>query len=160
MHGGEEILRSKPIYENGIWTGEYSHNSYNLPDISNSLKWENKIIYADAYNAYKDLVHISTSQSAFHFSSNAVSSANYKIKLQTAETIVVEITTPSDMKDSDDWSKITVIYSSGKGANTSYTLSGNWNVATVSGTANITKGSTVTGEVTLGAYSIAVLYQE
>ena len=160
MHGGEEILRSKPIYENGIWTGEYSHNSYNLPDISNSLKWENKIIYADAYNAYKDLVHISTSQSAFHFSSNAVSSANYKIKLQTAETIVVEITTPTDMKDSDDWSKITVIYSSGKGANTSYTLSGNWNVATVSGTANITKGSTVTGEVTLGAYSIAVLYQE
>ena len=64
------------------------------------------------------------------------------------------------MKDSDDWSKITVIYSSGKGANTSYTLSGNWNVATVSGTANITKGSIVTGEVTLGAYSIAVLYQE
>ena len=42
----------------------------------------------------------------------------------------------------------------------SYTLSGNWNVATVSGTANITKGSTATGEVTLGAYSIAVLYQE
>ena len=160
LHAGEEILRSKPIYENGIWTGEYSHNSYNLPDISNSLKWENKIIYADAYNAYKDLVHISTSQSAFHFTTKEQSQANYLIKVQNAETIVVEITTPSNLKDSDDWSKIIIIYSSGKGTNTSYTVSGNWNVATVSGTSNVVKGATVTGQVTLGTYSIAVLYQE
>ena len=160
LHAGEEILRSKPIYENGIWTGEYSHNSYNLPDISNSLKWENKIIYADAYNAYKDLVHIATSQSAFHFTTKEQSQANYLIKVQNAETIVVEITTPSNLKDSDDWSKIIVIYSSGKGTNTSYTVSGDWNVATVSGTSNVVKGATVTGQVTLGTYSIAVLYQE
>jgi pullulanase len=29
LHAGEELLRSKPVYKNGLWTGEYSHNSYN-----------------------------------------------------------------------------------------------------------------------------------
>ena len=160
LHAGEEILRSKPIYKNGIWTGEYSHNSYNLPDISNSLKWENKIIYADAFDAYKDLVHISTSQSAFHFSSDAVCKSNYKILKQSKETIVVEVTTPSNMKDSDDWSKIIVIYSSAAGNNSSYSVSGTWNVACVSGYSNAVEGQTITGNVTAGAYSIVVLYQE
>ncbi len=160
LHAGEEILRSKPIYENGIWTGEYSHNSYNLPDISNSLKWENKIIYAEAFEAYKDLVHISTSQSAFHFDTNELSKANYKIKAKSNGSIVVEVTTPTELKDSDDWSTITIIYSSGKGTNTSYNLNGDWNVACVSGTSNVTKGQTVTGQVTLGTYSVVVLYQE
>lgn len=160
MHGGAELLRSKPIYKNGIWTGEYSHNSYNLPDESNSLKWENKVKYAEAYDAYKDLVHISVNQSAFHISQDSVSTANYQIKKQSKETIVVEVTTPTNMKDSDDWSKITVIYSSAAGANSSYTLTGTWNVACVSGTSNAIEGQTITGNVTAGAYSIVVLYQE
>ena len=157
IHGGSELLRSKPIYKNGIWTGEYSHNSYNLPDESNSLKWENKIKYAEAFDAYKDLVHISVSQSAFHFSSDSVSLANYKIKQQSKETIVVEITTPT--KDSDDWSKITIIYSSGAANTSNYGLSGTWNVACVSGTSNAVEGQTISGNVTAGAYSIVVLYQ-
>ena len=159
MHGGAELLRSKPIYKNGIWTGEYSHNSYNLPDSSNSLKWENKVIYAEAYDAYKDLVHISTSQSAFHISSDSVSASNYKVQ-QSGSKIVVEITTPTNMKDADDWSKITIIYSNANGNNTSHTLSGSWNVACVSGTSNAVEGQTITGNVTAGAYSIVVLYQE
>ena len=159
MHGGAELLRSKPIYKNGIWTGEYSHNSYNLPDISNSLKWENKVIYAAAYDAYKDLVHISVTQSAFHISNDSVSQANYKIIQQSKETIVVEVTTPSNMKDADDWNKITIIYSSAAGYNTSYSLNGTWNVACVSGTSNVVEGTTATGTVTAGAYSIVVLYQ-
>lgn len=156
LHAGEEILRSKPIYKNGIWTGEYSHNSYNLPDASNSLKWENKIIYAQAYEAYKDLVHISVEQSAFHFSDATTSNSNISVKQSSGNTIVLEINTPK--KDANDWSKITIIFSNANG-NSSYTLNGTWNVATVSGTSNVVKGGTAAGTVTAGAYSIVVLYQ-
>ena len=64
------------------------------------------------------------------------------------------------MKDANDWSKITIIYSSAAGNNSSYTLNGTWNVACVSGTSNVVEGTTATGTVTAGAYSIVVLYQE
>ncbi len=36
FQAGEEMLRSKPLAEGG-----YSHNSYNLPDSVNSIKWDN-----------------------------------------------------------------------------------------------------------------------
>lgn len=155
IHAGEEILRTKPIYKNNIWTGEYSHNSYNLPDVSNSLKWEHKIIYADAYNAYKDLVHLSVNQSAFHFS-NASQCSNVKVE-NKGSGIILTVNTPN--KDANDYSKIIVIYSNANG-NTTYNLSGSWNVYTVSGSANVAKGQVATGTVTAGAYSMVVLYQD
>ena len=154
IHAGEEILRTKPIYKNNIWTGEYSHNSYNLPDVSNSLKWEHKIIYADAYNAYKDLVHLSVEQSAFHIS-NPNDCANIKV-INNGSSIILEATTPK--KDANDFSKIIVIYSNANG-NASYNLNGSWNVYTVSGTSNVAKGQVATGKVTAGSYSMVVLYQ-
>ena len=159
MHGGAELLRSKPIYKNGIWTGEYSHNSYNLPDSSNSLKWENKVKYAEAYKAYKDLVHLSVSQSAFHFTHDATSVANYRIVSQSKEMIVVEVTTPANMKDADDYSKIMVIYSSGAATTNSYSVNASWNVYMTSGTTNAVVGQTAPSTITTGAYSMVVLYQ-
>ena len=141
LHAGEEILRSKPIYKNGIWTGEYSHNSYNLPDISNSLKWENKVKYAEAYEAYKALVHLSVNQSAFHFSDDATSLANYRIISQSKEMIVVEVTTPASMKDANDYNKIMVIYSSGAASTNSYSVNASWNVYMTSGTTNAVPGA-------------------
>ena len=36
FQAGEEMLRSKPLDDGG-----YSHNSYNLPDSVNSIKWDN-----------------------------------------------------------------------------------------------------------------------
>ena len=156
IHAGEEILRSKPIYKNGIWTGEYSHNSYNLPDASNSLKWEDKIRYADAYEAYKDMVQMAVNQSAFHYSSKSQTQQYVQVKQANDNSIVLEITTQN--KDANDWSKVVVIISNAKGG-TSYNVSGSWNVYTVSGTSNVTKGGTATGQVTAGAYSTVVLYQ-
>ena len=156
IHAGEELLRSKPIYKNGIWTGKYSHNSYNLPDSSNSLKWENKILYAEAFDAYKDLVHMAVEQSAFHFSTSAQINANVQVKQSNTNTIVLEINTPN--KDSNDWSKVIVIISNANGGS-SYNVSGTWNVYSVSGTSNVVEGQTATGNVTAGAYSVVVLYQ-
>ena len=157
LHAGEEILRSKPIYKNGLWTGKYSHNSYNLPDSSNSLKWENKVIYADAYDAYKDLVHMAASQSAFHYNNRNSIVSNLTVNTQNDNTIVLELKTA--VKDADDWSNIRVIFTSAKGG-TSYNLTGTWNVYCVSGQANVVEGQTFNGgTITAGAYSVVVLYQ-
>ena len=154
IHAGAELLRSKPIYMNGIWTGEYSHNSYNLPDTSNSIKWEDKVKYAKVYEAYKDLVEVAK-QPAFHFSTKAEIDANYNLKYSDGNCIFVEIKVPTG-----NWSKVTVLYTSGSGNNINYDLAGDWKVAAASGANNYAKGQTVNGTVNLGAYSIVVLYQE
>ena len=53
LHAGEEMLRSKPDGKGGV-----VENSYNSPDVVNSIKWnllENKI-YHDTYEYYKGLI--------------------------------------------------------------------------------------------------------
>ena len=53
FQAGEEMLRSKPLEEGG-----YSHNSYNLPDEVNSIKWDNlnDPAYQDVVDYYAGLI--------------------------------------------------------------------------------------------------------
>ena len=53
FQAGEEMLRSKPLAEGG-----YSHNSHNLPDSVNSIKWDNlnDPVYQDVVDYYTGLI--------------------------------------------------------------------------------------------------------
>ena len=49
IHAGQEFLRSKPLNDTGL---HFSHNSYNLPDSVNSIKWNNKSFVITSYSIH------------------------------------------------------------------------------------------------------------
>ena len=62
IQAGQEFLRSKPLPG-----GAYDHNSYNSPDIVNSIKWNRKSEFIDVYNYYKGLIALRKAHTAFRF---------------------------------------------------------------------------------------------
>ena len=74
--------------------------------------------------------------------------------------IVAEITRPNSLADKDTWSKATMIYTNKISKDSTYTLTGEWKVAFVSGDTTLKVGDTVTGNVTAGKYAVIILYQE
>jgi pullulanase len=65
IQAGQEFLRSKP-FPGG---NSFDHNSYNSPDIVNSLKWGRKSEYRDVFDYYKGLIEFRKNHSALRFSS-------------------------------------------------------------------------------------------
>ncbi|HKL79225.1 MAG TPA: type I pullulanase, partial [Mobilitalea sp.] len=53
FQAGGELLRSKPRNEEGT---DFEHNSYNSPDVVNSLKWNTKTDNIEVFNYYKGLI--------------------------------------------------------------------------------------------------------
>jgi pullulanase len=159
LHAGEEILRSKPIFDaEGNPTGEYSHNSYNLPDSTNAIKWDEKITNIEVFNKYKELIAINREHALYQLNSFAQCS-NYKIKESSKSMIVAEITRPNSLADKEDWSKVTMIYTNKISKDSTYTLTEEWKVAFVSGETTLKVGDTVTGTITAGKYAVIILYK-
>ena len=59
---GQDFLRSKPrLLSEGEQPDEvniYSHDSYNAPDHTNSVKWNEKLENIDVFNYYKALIRV------------------------------------------------------------------------------------------------------
>ena len=81
FQAGEEMLRSKPLADGG-----YSHNSYNLPDSVNSIKWDN---LNDP--AYQDVVDYYTGLIAFR-------KAHPALRMTSAEEVDQYITVLKDLE--------------------------------------------------------------
>lgn len=62
IQAGQEFLRSKPL-PGGI----FDHNSYNAPDIVNSLKWNRKSTYKSVTDYYKGLIAFRKAHNALRF---------------------------------------------------------------------------------------------
>lgn len=168
MLNGDEILRSKVIIdENGNYildeNGkiEYSHNSYNLPDCVNSIKWNEKITNIETFNAYKELIAINRAHKVFQMSSKAQINSRYNIKKADGKAIVVEISSvPQSMQADETWKKATIIVTNKKCVNEEvYTLTGDWKVAFASGNTTAKVDDVLTGSISCGTYSVLVLYQ-
>ena len=162
IHAGEEILRSKPIYDSeGNFEG-YSGNSYNLPDETNSLKWDEKIKYLEAFNKYKELIAINKEHKIFQLST-AEECKNYQTLCDSTNRylIVSKITRPSSIANEENWSKVLIIYANKKAGTEigSYNLTGQWKVGFVSGDTTLNVGDTVSNNVTFGNYTMIILYQ-
>ncbi|MCH5194170.1 MAG: type I pullulanase [Oscillospiraceae bacterium] len=61
IQAGQEFLRSKPLPGGNT----FDHNSYNSPDIINSLKWDRKSLHRDVYEYYRGLIAFRKAHSAF-----------------------------------------------------------------------------------------------
>jgi pullulanase len=69
---GQDFLRSKPrILDEGEVPDDiniYSHNSYNAPDYTNSVKWDRKNSYRAVFEYYKALIKLRKSSRLFRLS--------------------------------------------------------------------------------------------
>jgi pullulanase len=69
IQAGQDFLRSKPLPGGN----SFDHNSYNSPDIINSLKWDRKTQYKDVFLYYKGLIEFRKAHSALRmYSGNQV----------------------------------------------------------------------------------------
>lgn len=69
---GQDFLRSKPrILKEGEVADDvniYSHDSYNAPDYTNSIKWDRKEKYLEVFDYYKALIALRKSSALFRMS--------------------------------------------------------------------------------------------
>ncbi|GAB6137556.1 type I pullulanase [Halanaerobaculum tunisiense] len=65
LHGGTELLRSKPNPERDKG---FDHNSYNSSDYTNQLQWSRKEQHQDIFNYYQGLIKLRQIYSAFRLS--------------------------------------------------------------------------------------------
>ena len=92
IHAGEEILRTKPSLdpenEHGV-----EHNSYNLPDSVNSIKWSdlNKEEYRNVRDYYKGLIEFRKNHAALRLTSAADVKANVSYRWITNEVVMFVI---------------------------------------------------------------------
>lgn len=89
IHAGEEILRSKPSVD-----GEgVEHNSYNLPDSVNSIKWNDldKEAYRNVRDYYKGLIEFRKNHAALRLTSAADVKENVKYKWIANEVVMFVI---------------------------------------------------------------------
>ena len=114
LHGGEEMLRSKPDPDNeehGV-----DHNSYDSGDITNEIDWDRKEEYSDVVDYYKGLIELRSSHQAF--------------RMETMEEIQQGLTFIDEDIDyllgfkleeqdgEDDWKEIVVIHNANREAKT------------------------------------------
>lgn len=113
IHGGEEMLRSKPDAdrEHGV-----DHNSYDSGDSVNQVDWSLKEQYVDVVEYYKGLIQLRKSHEAF--------------RMETMEEIQKGLTFIKENEDyliafkleeqdgTDDWKEIVVIYNANREAKT------------------------------------------
>ena len=156
MLQGEEILRSKPYISNE--KKHLSHNSYDLPDSTNSAKWNEKVDNLDVFNKFKELININKKHPIFHYST-LEDCANYKVLSDWCndETIVVEVNKNDNINDS--WEQVVIIFTNrkAKSRKTRYNLSKEYTIEYSSGYNSLKVGKKITGDVILGKYSLVVL---
>ncbi len=162
MHGGEEMLRTKPDPDN-IESG-IDHNSYDSGDLTNQIDWSRKDKYAEVVEYYKGLIELRKSHEAF--------------RMETMEEIKKGLTFINENEDyliafrlmeqdgTDEWQKIVVIYNANRTART-ITVDGvdsGWKVVVDGERAGIiplmdTEVILGNGTVTVPAVSAVVIYR-
>lgn len=160
MLNGDEILRSKPLLDDNnqpLGAGQFSHNSYNLPDACNSIKWDEKVTNLETFKAYKALIAIAREQSLFHFST-AEDCANYT-NLWKDNYCIQNVVSKANSEEGQ-WDKAMIIITNAKANNYKVDkISGDWKVAYAYNT-NLTVGQTVNSSITVNDYAVVILYQE
>jgi pullulanase len=74
IQAGQEFLRSKPLPGGN----SFDHNSYNSPDIVNSIKWNRRSEYGYVVEYYKGLIAFRRAHSALRYGSGAEVAENLR----------------------------------------------------------------------------------
>ena len=155
MLSGEEMLRSKPLDGQ---EGEYSHNSYNLNDYTNSMKWDtlSEESVADMNEYYKGLIAFRKAHAGLRMTTTQEIQDN--LHFMDAEANVVAYTI-DNQPNGEIAEKIMVIYNGNTNGVTVTLPEGKWDICingVSAGTQSLAKAE---GSVNVDAISALVLVQ-
>jgi pullulanase len=157
LHAGQEFLRSK----------NYKTNSYNLSDQINSLKWGNRITYADNVSYLKGLIKIRKAHKAFRLATASAITSNMKfLKSTPYQQLGYSI---NGKAVGDKWGSIVVLANSDPASTAKITVpKGTYNVVADGKTVGATDAKGVTkilrtlkstGTVVVPPLSIVVMWK-
>lgn len=157
MLSGEEMLRSKPIEGE---TGSYSHNSYNLNDYTNSIKWDtlDDEATADMYEYYKGLIAFRKAHPALRMTTTEDIEAN--LTFMDVEQKNVVAYTIANSPNEEKAKNILVVYNGNEEAVDITIPEGKWNVYINGEKAGTDVIETVEGTANVAGISAVVLVQE
>ncbi len=157
MLSGEEILRSKPIEGQ---KGEYSHNSYNLNDYTNSIKWDSldDAKVADMHEYYKGLIDFRQEHPALRMTTAEELEANLSFMEVEQKNVVAY--TIANSPNEEKAKNIMVIYNANEEPVDITLPEGKWNIYINGEKAGTEVLGTAEGTVTVDGISAFVLVQE
>lgn len=85
FQAGEELLRSKP---SAYLKGVFEENSYDAPDFTNSIKWDNRTTAADTYAYYKGLIAFRKAHKALRMTTTAQIQKNLVFRNNLGKNVV------------------------------------------------------------------------
>ena len=156
MLSGEEILRTKPIEG----SNEFSHNSYNLNDYTNSIKWDtlDDATTADMLEYYKGLIAFRSEHPALRMTTTEDIEAN--LAFMDVEQKNVVAYTIANSPNGEKAKNIMVIYNGNEEAVDLTIPEGKWHVYINGEKAGTEVLDTVEGTVNVAGISAVVLVQE
>lgn len=146
IQAGQEFLRSKPLPG-----GAYDHNSYNAPDIVNSIKWNRKSEFIDVYNYYKGLIALRKAHTAFRFPTRELIGKNMNFFSRLPQKVVgFSLTGDCSLEE-------IIVFLNPNNYDINLYAFGKYNVYADSDRAGTEPLYTVEGNYSVKAYSIIVL---
>ena len=146
IQAGQEFLRSKPLPG-----GAYDHNSYNAPDIVNSIKWNRKSEFIDVYNYYKGLIALRKAHTAFRFPTRELIGKNMNFFSRLPQKVVgFSLTGDCSLEE-------IIVFLNPNNYDINLYAFGKYNVYADSDRAGTEPLYTVEGDYSVKAYSIIVL---
>ena len=107
IHGGEEMLRTKP---NPNKYHELDHNSYSSGDYTNQIDWGRREEYSEVVDYYKGLIELRKSHPAFRLESMEEIQSSLDFIAQGIDFVIAFKLTSSR----DEWEEIIVIYNANR----------------------------------------------
>ena len=161
MHGGAEMLRSKPDPDSST---AYDANSFDSGDLVNQFDWSRTIKYADEFKFFQGLIAMRKAHEAFRMETGAEVQNGLTFIEENIDYLLGFKLVEQDSTDS--WKEIIVIFNANKEAK-KVPISGvtaNWQVvvdAMHAGVTPLTQTDVVVGDgyVTVPAISAIVIHQ-
>lgn len=156
MLSGEEMLRSKPVEGE---EGTYSHNSYNLNDYTNSMKWDSlsDATIADMNEYYKGLIEFRKAHGGLRMSTTEEIQQNLHFVDVEQKNVVAY--TIDNSPNGETAEKIMVVYNGNPSATDIALPEGAWDICINGQKAGTEVLATAEGSVCVDAISALVLVQ-
>lgn len=149
MFAGEEVFRDKK----GV------HNSYQSPDSINAIDWNQKDLYNDQFNYYKELIRLRRSHPAFRMTSASEIAKNIVFDNIDKDNIISY--SIINNANGDNWEEIKLVFNGNDEAVTVNIPKGEWIVVAEDGQINADGlGSSKGGKTKVAGRSALILARE
>lgn len=116
LHGGVEIMRTKPCSEDADPTNNtcdvfmnYDHNSYRSPDSTNQIDWQWKVDNYSTFLYYQSLIKLRLLKDVFRLNTNVEVQAQVSVIADDVRGLISYILSDPN----DDWKQILVVFNNG-----------------------------------------------